>query len=448
MKRNPFVSRKLLLIICLFFGVFTSSMAQKYDLNTFKFRYQSYKFLNLYFNTSSNKNYNNSSLNSYNYNSSGISFQGNAAYQRSVSSDKFQILENLNYSTKFSRSSFKLHNINLDSAQRNFSFSNYLSYSYSKTKYLKNLKFYVFEGGLTFDLNKKRQPYLTKDNGGSQFVNLGLGKGRIEDVSDAVTAIFIAKEFLKKNPTTQMDSNKLDNLAKGIVEVRNKRFLDDNRFRYIDQITYLDSVCKEMGIMPINPLVFYNILYDNLIFTPSYVRESGKKFTIKGGLANSNTFENNYNEEIFTKVSMYNFNFSTQHKFSKQINEYMQKSHELNLTYSRQFDSYGILDDYEDSWFTNRISFDYNFKFIYQPTTRTVFIIDLPISIVLFPEKEDIAFEKYLNMPFRANGTYFLSRKTNLYATLSLNFRKKNFYDVKSNSLDNYFQTGISHSIF
>lgn len=448
MKRKPFVSRKLLLIICLFFGVFSSSMAQKYDLNTFKFRYQNYKFLNLYFNTSSNKNYNSSSLNSYNYNSSGISFQGNASYQRSVSSDKFQIFENLNYSTKFSRSSFKLHNINLDSAQRNFSFSNYLSYSYSKTKYLKNLKFYVLEGGLTFDLNKKRQPYLTKDNGGSQFVNLGVGKGRIENVSDAVTAIFIAEEFLKKNLTTQMDSNKLDDLAKGIVEVRNKRFLDDNRFRYIDQITYLDSVCKEMGIKPINPLVFYNILYDNLIFTPSYVRESGKKFTIKGGLANSNTFENNYNEEIFTKLTRYNFNFSTQYKFSKQINEYMQKSHQLNLSYFHKFDSYRIIDDKESSSFTNRFSFDYNFNFIYQPSTRTVLIIDLPISLVLWKQQEQTAFQKSLNIPFTANGTYFLSRKTNLFATLSLNFTKNYSYGYKFNSLNNYLQTGISHLIF
>lgn len=240
MKKNPFVIRKLILLICSFIGVFSSLQAQKYDLNTFKFRYQNYKYLNVDFGTQSLsvKQNTKNSINSSNFSSASFSFSSNINYKRRVSSDKFQIDESFQFSPNFDYSSYNRHSNSIDSASRSLSSQNFIFYERSKTRYYKGLNFTMINFGIESNMTLNTPVKSLNSFKHTEFVNFGLGKGRIEDVSDGVTAIFIAKEFLSKNLTSSIDSSQIEILAKGIVEARNKRFLNDTRFQYIDQMRY------------------------------------------------------------------------------------------------------------------------------------------------------------------------------------------------------------------
>lgn len=448
MKKNPFIIWKLIFLICSFFGVFSSSIAQKYDLNTFKFRYQNYKFLNLGFDTRSfsEKQNTKNSIKSSNFSSASFSFSSNINYKRRVSSDKFQIDESFQLSPNFGYSSYNSHSNTIDSASRSLSSQNFIFYDRSKTRYYKGLNFTMLNFGIVSTLALYRSPKSLNNFEHAEFVNFGIGKGRIEDVSDGVTAIFIAKEFLSKNLTSSIDSSQIEILAKGIVETRNKRFLNDTRYQYIDQIAYLDSVCKEIGLKPTDALKFYNILYDNLIFT-YYNRQSGKKFTISGGLKNSIEKTNYLIEDLFTKSSTFYIDFNANYIYSKQVNEYIQKSHFLDFSHQRRIYYYKTNDHVIDNFYYN-FSFSYSFNYLYQPSTRTIFELKLPLSMSVSKYNDWENIEQFLSIPLSLKGTYFLSRKTNISGGLNLSAYKNKTTTEKDASTYFNFYAGLSHSIF
>jgi len=451
--QSPFSSK--ISFIFLLISIFTTKIhAQSYDLNTFKFRYQNYRFLNTDFSLSGNSN-RNIYDNNFNTFDSKKSLSNYISYIRTKSKDKVQLIENLSVSTNFLYSRYSGHFDQTDSSKRTVNLVNNIFYSFSKNLYTKNLNFKILEFGFNSYLNPKFKSTDYNTNNYNLYFNFGIGKGRIENVSDAVTAIFIVKDLISKGISTEIDSSKIEKLASGVVEARNRRFLNDYRYQYIDQISLLDSICKTIGIQQFNSLKYFNILYDNLIFT-DYSRETGGKLEFKGGLEGlSNrigyydykTFENSF-IKYFRHDFDYgiNLNLSSRYRNVHQINSQQQRGHLFEINYRKNL-LYEYLIRKSESLMDHNLEFHYNFEFIVQPNTRTFFKFHLPMYLNIIRPKYDIL-RKNLQTGLYAEANYFISRKTSLNCYLNYRFSKSFIGDDKLQFSNSIFRVSINHSIF
>lgn len=115
-------------------------------------------------------------------------------------------------------------------------------------------------------------------------VDLGVGKGRIENATDARQAIYIlealqSKGILKKS----LSSEEINSFAKQISIVKNKRHFDA-RQRAIDELSYIDRYLTFMGyIDPTNTADYFLTLNDYWQNGDHDLRQAGYRFKL--GLA-------------------------------------------------------------------------------------------------------------------------------------------------------------------
>ncbi|UTW62839.1 hypothetical protein KFE98_01385 [bacterium SCSIO 12741] len=108
--------------------------------------------------------------------------------------------------------------------------------------------------------------------------DLGWGHGRLENVSDARTVLFILEDLRKNNlllrEPTQEEINELANLA---IYVKNQRFFD-SRIKRIYELTTLDSLLQQQGIVSESSIGYHTILQDNWNYSVNPFRQTGTLF--------------------------------------------------------------------------------------------------------------------------------------------------------------------------
>jgi hypothetical protein len=445
----------------------TDSSAKVYDLNDFKFRYQRYKALEFDYRMDGNVNTNkfndsftenlrsrNSDFN-LNANLTGRSFENSERLQRIQS---FQVLvTTMSQQQKIPNTSTNFNRTNA-SAQ-----IPYLGYENTSRKYNEN-KFLLLDYGGNFSIDTYNRPQtssnnVTQNEGNQTSLNLGIGvgfgRGRIENVSDAVTSYFILRDLQRNGVIEKITTSQLENLADGIVKTRNDRYIGDNRFRYVDQITRLDSVCRANGIIAANPVELFTVLYDNFIFT-SYFRETGKRHTLSLNVNNSySRFKENDSDP-------FQFGFITvgpTYEYVSAIQKSMFLQRKTTVTASVGGLFYYLPSD-EIREFTNQYepslqgSLNISHGYVCQPNTRM--IIDLNAFVTTSSLNNDKFRNINTSIGLQLNSNYFFARRFSIFlnANAFQNFRNERFSnsfegsDSRNNNFQFNFNSGLTYAFY
>jgi hypothetical protein len=485
MKKNLFI-----LLFALFFGIF-SLFSQNYDFNNYKYRFQKLRGFTTEFNTGSNGDYGNSKttfLNDLNTlpkerrsdPRTNFNGTGQLEYFQNVNTNKIQqnftaglnagadYFKNSNYS-KFQDTSSGFQKGNGNSLGLNF---NILNRFYNE----KN-NFILLGGSGSLQSRQWDGSSSEKNNGNvqktnnntsnslnSQFsLNVGAGKGRLEYITDPIMATFLIVDLIEKADIKGVNSEQIENIAKGITKIRNTRFLDF-RFRLIDQIEMLDQVLKDNGITSEKAAKYYTTLNDNWLYATQLQRFSGKRWSFS---LNSNLNTNSLNEEnrdFRTSLSPYlnnrNVNgntlgngFDISYENYKQISLKVQKSWGISLSGFQS--NINNLDQFEDSigtssWFYNKkeietnninnnVKLQGNWQYLFQPNSRTflTFRANPGISIIDKNNTEKFSYSEVLANTIKVNEfskALFLSFNLSYFRFISQNL----YFTINANSYSEY----------
>lgn len=109
---------------------------------------------------------------------------------------------------------------------------------------------------------------------------IAIGKGRIENVTDARHAVYILESLSQSGSLNRMLTNdEVFRFAQTISKVKNKRFLDA-RLHKIDEITTVDSFFVTRSLLTAQNARYFTTLYDMWEFGGLYQRYSGQSFEL------------------------------------------------------------------------------------------------------------------------------------------------------------------------
>ena len=287
----------------------TATLAQDYDLNTYDFRYQKYRGLTTGFDLGSRGGQSFSSQqdtmlkDSFYDNSGGVtsSFRFSPNYFSLINTDDLQRTTNisgyisLQGSRSAANSSFgeaKNKSLYNGANLRYQSYSRY--YTGNNFTYLGVYSFTNLESDRRASNDKRYNiipiNYYDFENSrlriyNSNSVSYGFGKGRLNNVTDAVQAIFILQD-LQLMDGTSYSNKQIEEIAKGITSIRNARYLD-YRLGYKTQLTLLDSVLRANGVSSEKSANYFTTISDNWLYGNRLSRVSGAEWTNYITLSNS-----------------------------------------------------------------------------------------------------------------------------------------------------------------
>ena len=402
----------MLLTAIIFMVLPFCSFAQEYDLNQYQYRFQKYQYAESEFNLVGNGSITVAKSDYLNGASArdndlrGFNSGGSITHGRLVNTQKLQLERNASFNTnggwQHSGSSFESTGQNKyisTSKNRNFLFD--FSSNQSMRFYNENNNFNLLIIGLDgFHSNFKKRnsgsnSTVQKNNVNEITNRLGLGRGfgRLEYVSDAVTAQFILQDLKQKaGDNSELSNEQIESLARGVTTTRNTRFLD-RRFRLIDQIEMLDSFVQLSGVKSSNSLRYYTSLYDNWLYATKLNRTSGKRLSIyaltetklsKSIRSNENSPTNR--DESKGRISNNLTSLNIDYIISKQLNFQNQRSFKATafttLSHSTNYNKYEIINSpnpvssTETKTKLDDLSYNINLEFehLYQPNSRTFLI--------------------------------------------------------------------------
>ncbi len=352
------MKNKIITLSICFFLIFSNLKSQDYDLNNYKFRYQNYKALTGSVNLNSNSSNNNDKYkdndtiidtqNKSDYNDRNFNYSINANYTARKSTDAMQMERNFSFSSDAqlsNRGNGKyLNDSLLNSSQNNSKYYNHnLSYNQLHRLYKPNntfslISFEIIAGhsGSSTD-NDYNDGNSTRNRLGST-LTIGKGKGRLEYVTDAATAMFIIQDLQKKAGLGKLTNEQTEIIAKGITTAKNTRFIDF-RYRLIDQIAMLDSFFTIAGIKPKNELAYYTTLYDNWFYANRFNRLSGKRFT--AAISNSNYYDHSKNYSFRPNFSGYSKEYNTLTQNTTSLSFEYIKSEQASLNLQKSYSIFG-----------------------------------------------------------------------------------------------------------
>jgi len=181
---------------------------------------------------------------------------------------------------------------------------NYSSLFYNKKKLFLSLRLhgdyfgYIYKRHYTNNTNKTSE----SDNTFNLIPQVGIGLGRIEQVTDARQAIYILDELNKKRLLKKdLSQDEIFKFAQGISKVKNKRFFDA-RLRKIEEITTVDSLLSEY-IYSQNA-AYFTTLNDMWEYGAINERKSGQRFemSLSSPIYYHNQSNTNYTIDYLEKV--------------------------------------------------------------------------------------------------------------------------------------------------
>ncbi|MCF8253756.1 MAG: hypothetical protein K9J84_04195, partial [Bacteroidia bacterium] len=290
MKKNYY-------LIALLLGLGLNQIfAQTYDLNNYKYRFQNYRGLLFSLDLGSNGNLSNistadsskkyttsfkdrTSNQSLNLGGNYFTYTNTANLQRNrnFTFREYSSLSTQNHSTnstvKWMKNNTRII-LDLNYQEETRFYKSELKFNYLSIMATLNQQSSFEKSIYNSDLDYKRREYQTQNQIN---LKLGLGNGRLENVTDAVQAAFILQD-LERKAGTNYTALQLENIAKGITQINNKRYLDF-RFKTIEQLTALDSVMQANGINGNKSITYYTTLTDNWLYSNRQLRFSGKRWT-------------------------------------------------------------------------------------------------------------------------------------------------------------------------
>ncbi|MFT4521942.1 MAG: hypothetical protein ACI8ZN_000881 [Bacteroidia bacterium] len=490
-------SSKILATIILFFLLGeVSAQVNTYDLNTYKYRYQMYRGLNFYGNFDQ-RGYVNNNIQENRSNDTTISnlnqnlnntLDIRANYYSLVNTEALQknVSSYANIVGSFNNGSNE--NIAGSNQYRVPTISTNVGYTESTRKYKSSNVFGYTEKTGNLNIRQERQNFkidganeVTQSGWFNSSANIslkkGAGRGRIDHVTDVVSALFLVEDLHEKG-LGSADNNQIEKLAKGITYINNQRYLDF-RFAWIDQISMLDSILKEAGISSESELTYFTVLTDNWQNARRLTRITGNRFTAYYGL--DLDYYNDRQRSTYWDLNQPISTFSASRTLyaqpqlgidyvsAKQLDQHRQFSWGGSLSASfigYVYQSKNAMEltknipkaKYEEDLIfgNNAIKLElYSFvEWIYQPNSRSYFSLNLSPQASLTNSAEGIDFSgthiTSINPSLNTSLNYF--RFVNRHINFNINLRSQStFYEqnniIKSDVLNVYKQLSHNHTL-
>lgn len=353
------------------------------------------------------------------------------------------------------------HNNGDEKKSQNFGMA--LSLNQKAHYYVENQKFIEISpnGNIGYDYNKNKDNstshlYQLHNNFSSNLsVDLGIGKGRIENVTDARQAVYILSELQSKGYLKQqLTQEEVDDFARRIAVIKNKRQYDA-REKLIDEITNINKYLVEHGyVEEDNSAEYFLTLNDNWQYGDKDERLAGSRFkfgvTPSFNFNDKNlSFENNYNPKQKLVDSRWGGGL------------YLDFTNEkpLNLKWQRSFNVGARSELYR--WRTrecNELLTQMYISFVLGCYVSTRTYIEGNIAQNIYwnktPKTNKLNKENTLssNTKMSLKGYYYISAQVRLYGEYNLSY---DFYRVMENNNnwhDKYpaskFQLGFEFAIF
>jgi hypothetical protein len=432
---------KQLVLLLFVSALFSPAFCQQDSLlKTFKFRSVNYRAIS--FNIGAGSQYQRNALYSgySTYSSAGGNFNTN--YYALKSTERILFTATAGLGTGFSSNNAK--NTFSTSKARNFSLAptvNVLNKWFAKNNFA---ELGIIAGTNIYNTKYTNEPNVSGNgkNMLSQYsvaLNTGIGKGRLENVTDMQNALWLTKALKKANSLTHsLTIPELNELGRSITKANNTRILDTRkRTQFI--LETVDDFFQQKGLINKTDITYFSNLNDILFFAFNTPRLSGTEKFIR--LTPSITGYNGDSRQN---------NYTTRHKetsrvkaatFSTGFNKYAPASlvHQNNFGVALQL-YYATL-DYEDRYYTADIltseiktkpelkqaSLNVFMEHGIYPNTRTI----INFNLQALGGYQDV--NQQTNWFSKINGSatcdYFISYRTKLQVSVG-GIYYKNFYAI------------------
>lgn len=318
------------------------------------------------------------------------------------------------------------------------------------------------------------QDYKEKDYSFDINLPISFGYGRIYEVKDMRTALYILDELNEMDYLAyQPDRALIQEFAELITIVKNKRIFDDREKKKYE-LKEIDAFFSKHNLLRKNDINYFTVIFDNWLYASKQSRKSG--FLISTGIKPLYDKEfdkdeaidviDNDNDTTSEQTETIKYFSTTNIEYEKPINRYFQFSFnsEIDVGYQKKYDF--IDKELTSSLESPVLISDMNIAFGYYPNSRTNFNIDFDSFLRLeegkikYQNEEKIDFKNHLfSFSATISSRYYFSMK--LYATLSTRSRLEiskisdSFYDYtinnilqKRTSFSNDFSITFNYEIF
>jgi hypothetical protein len=301
-------------------------------------------------------------------------------------------------------------------------------------------------------------------------LNLGHGHGRIENIEDAVEAIYILKELsdngLLSRKYTEVD---IKEFADKITLVKKERFFDERLYRQKSMKTMVEFL-EETGLTDKTGVNVFNTIADYHYYAGIETRPSGKKLqyyltpSLSSSMETSPTTvndisyqldENHLIGKLVVSTEYYNYkpisikwqrNFYARASVSKSWDRKELDYHSANITYDNP---------YKTKTYYGNVQINYSYG--YYPNTRTYINARLAANYNLEVDQPGEAIKNYFNGGLSISSYYYLSSKLRLSGNFNLtaNINSEEYaYSVNSTNtrkniyLNNNLALALTYYIF
>jgi hypothetical protein len=427
--------RKTLLIITL--SIFVQDLFSQSDslLKTFKYRIDNYKAINLSVGGSSQFQKSEFVSNRYKNSSAGGGF-GASYYTVKSTENIFLTTEGSLYS---SFSTGKAEDTAITNKARNFSVAPQFSIL-NKWFFIKNI-FTELGADLSTslytnknDLSNFPDPLKDRQANYTIAVHTGVGKGRLENITDMQNALWLYKELENAQSLSRSLSDaELNELGSTITKANNTRVLDSRkRTQYVlqtaDNFFQQKSLIRKMDInyfTGLNDILFFAINNTRLAGTEKYIRLTPTLSSLNRKLITNGVY-NKYEQRADSKSILFSTGFNKYTPVNLKHQNNYGASIRLNYVSYNSADKYftsGILiSETKVNPILKQVSINLFFQHAIYPNTRTVVSFDLQSEAGSQRVEDKSDFYGKVNLSGSLN--YFISYRTRFTCNLGTAYTK------------------------
>ena len=284
-----------------------------------------------------------------------------------------------------------------------------------------------------------------KSNSFNALIDLGVGIGRMEKVSDLWQAYYILEKLKEqKSLVRELDEKDIFEFASFASKLKNKRFFDA-RLRKIAELQAIDSLLHKQGLIKASDISYFTTLNDYWSFAYFQDRESGRVLKLWLSPQYSRYYYKSVgtSSQISTNTKLVS-NLSFNH--TKQLNLFWDRHLNVLLSNETLIDMTG---SNSDNYPKNLFQTDVNFGFDFFPNSRTSVSASVGYegSEVIYQAYSDTSVKQWSNrIYFSFDGVYYISPQLQITGNYRIGYSDK-IYNAFNTTIMNY-NLGLRYAIF
>ena len=433
--------RKTILFVLLSASSCNVFSQQDSVLKKFKYRIDHFRAINL--NANGGSNFNKTELVPDTYKASSSSGSVSSSLYTLKSTDKTLLTTSSSISSQFSfNKSENIPNIN-----KSRSFSTATQFSILNKWFSKKIftELGADISGNNYS-NRNTSPTVpanarNKQTGYLLSLHTGVGKGRLENITDMQNALWLNKALTEAGRLSKsLSPDELHGLGRSITKANNTRILD-SRKRTQFMLETVDNYLQGNGLISKNDITYFSNLNDILFFAFNNTRLAGTekfiRFTPSISGANNNNSQNTQNNPIdeneqipFTKSALLSIGFNNYKpvnlKHQNNYGGYLKFNYISNKLTDKYFTAGVLVNEFNSSTTIKQAGVNLFYEHSFYPNTRTIVNLNLETEAGYQEAKQDTDF--FGTAILSGNFNYFISYRTRLMIDVGAVYRK-NIYN-------------------